>query len=547
MGRQKNNKKYKEAVKRVLDPSLASLEIVRIVEEFGMWEKEMCCAVARNPNTPSELLKGYLLEQYAEEIVQNPAFPLFRLEDPNFGFDDEDWPSNVVIWLQRKQPKALVEPLEKHKDAEVRKAALMHISKGKASLEEAHQAFSEAITRFARPTEDEWLEAAEAGLAPRYMQEKLLVSWDGRIRRDAAKLAGTKRLAKLVARAAQKPLNTKISPESLTKLASLGNYGAFLAARHPNTPLTVLRDLAQQTHIRIRYALARNPSTPHDVIVILQTDTRPRVQYALDLRAGKSFYGCPSRRPVLSEEEREEKRFKEKQIAQLIAQAKDPNTHPTFLGKLTRHDDEHVVFAAIKNPNTPQKALDLLMRRASEPTQTIKRREHWTHAKWTPLLHHLIACPHVPKHLKDDVFPIARCYFLPKLVPYLSEEQRETYVEIGDGNNAGMRRALYNYGGESPPLRKQHLKAMKYHGPLRYTYFNRHICFLRCHHAKPPSKRSYWCWAEDEEEWTMRFVQCLHPKITAEFLEYQLEIEGNRYVRAATEARLKEIAEITGI
>jgi hypothetical protein len=285
-------------------------------------------AVAENPNTPSQVLER-LSVMFPEAFFANPILDLLSLENPNFIADLPAWarsrmlacenaPEGFLRWAEqwssdeallavcanRGAPQAMLERLCDHHDANVARAAQLHLNSGRQV---------EAMT-FTQILQDETLErdtetlkallvvnlatlevlevlaldndadvrkgvAQHAGV-PSSILERLAADDDEDVRTIArANLRGTGERFELVARL--EAGETNLTADELERASDVGVWAFKLVVQQVNAPLMLLERAAQSEDWRVREAAARNPNLSGELLEKLAQDSDRDVRAAI--------------------------------------------------------------------------------------------------------------------------------------------------------------------------------------------------------------------------------------------------------------------------
>lgn len=230
-------------------------------------EKEVRRAVAQNPNTPFAALYELSFE-FTDEFWQNPAQPLFLLENPAF-FQSLSLYKRAQLLSSEHVPQGFLEASAQHPVPFIRKAvaALPHCPV-RLLIALAHD-----------PEPELRRQVAQHPSVPDAALERLSWDQDPNIRAEAARRPNTPRSslerlaqdasAKVRAAVAQNPNSPAPLLEALSNDPSLSVREAV--AQHPNTSAGILARLATES-ASLREALTQNPGLPASLLEQLSQD-----------------------------------------------------------------------------------------------------------------------------------------------------------------------------------------------------------------------------------------------------------------------------------
>ena len=220
-------------------------------------DEKVLAAIARNPNTPSELLVE-LAGEYLDEIGNNPALELILFENPNFiedisykHFEDFLYKHEKCcsIWL----PDWFFKLAVFHSNYEIRSLIASN--------------FHTPVSYLGKLAKDEH-EYVRSGVAdnentPSFLLEKLAEDEDS----DVRERVGFNE-------------NTPIS--LLEKLAEDESFWVrYSVAYNKNTPINLLEKLVTDPHPAVRSTVAENQNTPISLLEKLTEDEDDEVRKAV--------------------------------------------------------------------------------------------------------------------------------------------------------------------------------------------------------------------------------------------------------------------------
>jgi hypothetical protein len=215
---------------------------------------------ARDPNTPViELLR--LLLSFADDVLQNPAFSLAMLEQPDLWgrvnvelvrpVASSRWcPASFVVWAVASPHVELLAPSLIENSAlapNLRRLALEHFFVPEKTWRLLHR----ALSQFLSPPELNLL--ARAQVAPGFSP----------------------------------PQDPSLTEEEFALLVALGLSGQALAVAQGTCPTAVVQRFVRSRDYRLRVALARNPGLDLKTQLALAADLHPWVREALAENPGR--------------------------------------------------------------------------------------------------------------------------------------------------------------------------------------------------------------------------------------------------------------------
>ncbi|OCQ99279.1 hypothetical protein BCD67_08955 [Oscillatoriales cyanobacterium USR001] len=224
--------------------------------------------IAANPKTPIDVL-FYLGSEFPEQLLNNPSFSLFLLDNPNLA---TQIPLETLRSIVRYKvvPFCLIDRAVNQLDKETLLALAENPETSKEVLQKLIQ------SRYASVAEAAKLHVNLAGEITEISQEETIEAiWNSEM--NGQKLGDfLEQLSKINA-----------LPESFIKsfsndrtavyiLEDLAKYNHVLLcqtlANNPNTPAGILQDLAKDNYRGVRQNVAKNPNTPIEVLEILLSD-----------------------------------------------------------------------------------------------------------------------------------------------------------------------------------------------------------------------------------------------------------------------------------
>ena len=288
--------------------------------------------VASNPNAPMRVLER-LSVAFPSVFLSNPILDLLALENPNWIMDlpawarspllsCEDAPEGFLRWAEqfgdensllavcanRAALQAMLERLCEHHDANVARAAQLHVNSGREPSEgveattltqilrdETLERDSETlkallVVNLATPEVLEVLAldndadvrkgVAQHGGVPSSILERLAADDDEDVRAIArANLSGTGERFGLVARL--EAGETNLTPDELERASEVGIWAFKLAVQQANAPMMLLERAANNEDWRVREAAARNPNLGGELLERLAQDSDRDVRAAI--------------------------------------------------------------------------------------------------------------------------------------------------------------------------------------------------------------------------------------------------------------------------
>ncbi|UCG25617.1 MAG: hypothetical protein JSW55_06415 [Chloroflexota bacterium] len=147
-----------------------------------------------------------------------------------------------------------------------------------------------------------------------------------------------------------------LTGEQLTRLADLGAWARFLAARHPDSPPDLLVNISSDPEWRVRSGLIDNPNTPDSLI-----EGALNAPVADDV----STIRCLSRTSIPAEIQVKLARYPDPEVR--LALARHPAATPEMLGRLVSDGSKEIRRLAAGHPKTRAADAQLLVRAGSTP------------------------------------------------------------------------------------------------------------------------------------------------------------------------------------
>ena len=374
-------------------------------------------AVASNPNTSKESLfqLGY---EFPEELLNNPIFDLFFLENPNLLNEIPestlesilkletipntilDWVTNnykdgYILFIVLRNAKLSSEYLNKliiNKNVWIAEEAKLHIN-WHEEIENSEQFIRQALQKkrlglhtytryifislFTEMISSQWVNDFAFYAVP-YLSQTIMENLHIPAN-ILAKLATHEimNVRSAVARNLNTPANV------LTMLANdKYKYVRSQVARNPNTPVNILIKLASEEQFSIRCQVAVNPNTPVNILEQLVTDKNSYVKSAVatnpknllsirntnisvkvleELATDKTYnVSIPMTKQINDSTTSLQKLAIDENVNVRSQVAKSPNTPLKILERLAIDESVDVRSQVAKNPNTPLKILERL-------------------------------------------------------------------------------------------------------------------------------------------------------------------------------------------
>jgi hypothetical protein len=260
--------------KQAADPSTTHEELRALARIPALIE-----LIASNPNIPPDLLRVFC-RRHPNEILANPSLPLIFLENP--GFLHELEPDVLMALLSHPScPTEYLEVASTHSSFIVRKFVAANLRTPIAILLQLSQDPFTVIM------------VAKNPMTPTSLIVELAEGEDGEVRRQAILHPSMpkERLRLLQQASGSLTLNSPFGPllgvehDSLRTLSHGGLYARQLAARHPDTPIECLEQLAQDKDEQLRIYLAGNPSLIPSLAALLATDEERTVRTCIACHA----------------------------------------------------------------------------------------------------------------------------------------------------------------------------------------------------------------------------------------------------------------------
>lgn len=383
------------------DPTTAADHLKKLADTDDRRIRE---TIAGNPNAPTELLLE-LGEEFPEQLLNNPIFPLLCLEElhqvddiplktlcsllkqPNvpehffeLGVKTQNWEAIGSLGMNPQTPKAILERLVQNtRNSDFQQVAKLHVN-WEGEISEGWQAIAlqEIESLFKRSASGVLHEfkqlCAIAKIGPDSLpdcviEQQAIAADPETPRRLLESLSSSEHFEIRLAVAA----NLSTPSESLTKLAEEPNESIHQAiAENPNTPPAVLTQLAKSSKqsVAVLEAIVRHPATPLPILEHLVSSKYPSVtQGAIEnLYWGTNFdpqwktlyqNRLASTYPDLPSPLRQklEKMVVNPDPEIRIKLAADPKTPPQILSQLAHDLDIEVRLALVNNPQIPGRIL----------------------------------------------------------------------------------------------------------------------------------------------------------------------------------------------
>jgi hypothetical protein len=328
----------------------------------GTPKKEVCEAVARNPNTPFEILLT-LLPVYAEQVLENPALFFLLMENPALAAQLEGDQLVALLRFEAVPRAFLKRALDLPEGSDAHQEALMHVMvRGEVGPNWHDELLRDFGMAMHFSTSDE-IFFEVPGLLPATLRENLLKrltthpflalnpdltpAMFAALRKDTISLKTWQRLAQ----------NPATSPALLAQLSMLNYYSVNqLIALHPLVGPETLVDLAHNEYLLAREAVAMNPRTPTATLAELATDAFAEVRAAVAGNPAATVAICT----LLASDPFSIVR---EQVAM------HPQTPPELLAQLAEESFPPLHTALVRNPALP---LALFERLAQEESPTMQ-------------------------------------------------------------------------------------------------------------------------------------------------------------------------------
>ncbi|MEH2126055.1 hypothetical protein [Nostoc sp.] len=304
---------------------------VVVLEELSLHpQPEVREAVARNPNTPTEVLLK-LGKEFPDAITANPIFNLLLLENPESHF--------VRLSLARSTTtsESAIAQLSKIEDEEILCAVARN---PKTPLELLEQLVESPPAFYDRDN-------------------------DGQYKVD-------NRLFIAIAR------NPNTSESLLLKLAESGISNIEMAiAENPKTPLSLLNKFANWRDFSMHKTIARNPQAPSAILEKLAGENEKEIRDLVKNHPNVSetaiaiinfIEGKPGTSIDLLEQLASDRRASVRRLV-----AAHPSTPAKVLEKLAQDTDEYVPFKAVNNPNATSTVLEFFAEFLVKQHQLVSR------------------------------------------------------------------------------------------------------------------------------------------------------------------------------
>ena len=321
--------------------------------------------VTANPNSPKEVLLD-LASQFPEELLTNPIFDLLLLENPNLleemplstlrSLLKRDFcPKAFLTWvgniedkgvqlslaMNADTPKSVLKKFAGVENNEVAEAARLHVNLSDEVEDDWERIFKEAVinavTSCKRVAKKEALKLALLSL---------FVELPLRLNKDVMLIPNVGRvLAKLMFTPSAKLAILVQSDDRITRKELVSN---------PNTPIRILKQLAQDKSKSVAKAVLDNANAPEEFRITMLKQFAPSLAspvYGTYWRSRKSI--ANSINSILHLKEL----AKTKDPVVLIGVASNPNTPVEILEQLNNSGQWDVDLRLAANPNTPVEIL----------------------------------------------------------------------------------------------------------------------------------------------------------------------------------------------
>lgn len=311
----------------------------RLVALASHRDANVRCAVASNPNTPSQVLLRMAVH-FPKEVWENPVLDLLFFDNPNLMLEmhphsrhrllgsKDAWPE-WLYWAARQQdldillalcrnpatPLPILESLQQHPDPKVSQAATLHRHYPQSpGLQAAlHQVPTEADSAAL-------FEMLLLNMVPLWLWERIAQAPDPALR------------------------------EAL--------------ARHPQTPPHVLAILMVDEHQEVRQAALEHPNSPtttrEEVLALQEGRALPRKTLLRFLQMGPWLAALVAKNPSSSQSLLRRLSMQEEwRVRQAVAA--NERLAPSLLRQMAKDPDRDVRLAAASNRSTPSEALQGLL------------------------------------------------------------------------------------------------------------------------------------------------------------------------------------------
>lgn len=333
-------------------------------------DKTTRSCVAANPNTPTDVLLK-LGAEFPGQLIENPVFSLLLLENPAL-LEEIPLPTLQSLLKLDNVPSFILEQAADKADVEVQLALTMNPQTERKILER--------LTRSTHPqvVQAVGLHVNVAGELTQGYEEKaqeLILKIIPSIHkvdiRSYMALTQICPIPEYIVKfwmqesSYQDFCRTIVQPATLPSILELlashpSNFVRFKVAEHPNTPVSILRQLATEQEQpewgSVKSALAGNPATPEDILeslaresnditVIEKIATNPNTALnILEYLASDTSKGLV---------ETAAKRIKELKGEYTSEVLRDKKTPSWVLEKLLKQDVQSYALSVAKHPNAP--------------------------------------------------------------------------------------------------------------------------------------------------------------------------------------------------
>jgi hypothetical protein len=315
-------------------------------------EQEIRRCVASNPNTPTSVLL-VIGGEFPKELLANPAFSLFFLENPNLLYQVTDYLLSHIARFP-EVPEILLQRASRGPD-HVRRAAAKNPS-----------------------LPEEMLFRLGGDELPDVRHEILRRSWSSPSRQLL------RRLGIIADHHTLPPTDKTLTAEELGLLCESGGFAQWLVTKHPNVTSEQLEMLSNKTSTLVLSGVARCPKTPEAVIKKLTSRYELAIKTALlenpnlSAESVQAFAARPniehalkialSHRPELTQKQLEIF-SKSGRVAIRTGIAKNPSTSSRILAALSHDKSVGVRGAVAQHPSLDPKNFELL---AKDPIAAVR-------------------------------------------------------------------------------------------------------------------------------------------------------------------------------
>jgi hypothetical protein len=391
--------------------------------------------VAANPNTPTAALLT-LAEMFPNEFLQNPAFPLLLLEQPNLVeriprgvlvqlLQHEAVPESFLKWAATKTigshgdqelqllvaahdqtPTDVLNSLKESPYPQVQEAAQRHLNWDNAPKEQWREVAEDAIRAMKFSVPDTIMEDCQRyrrflnrpGALPKFLFYQLATYHESFVKGLIAENPNTpvEVLEQLchdsnafIPHCVARNPNIPATIVQLLLNSEVSHYIDCMCALSQNahTPIEKLKHWSTSWEIRLRNGVAQNPNTPVSVLLEMAKSVEslatrhPNFPLARLEELIATYLKSPSNRLFhrhIAENPRTPGHWLEKlnlqgdKVAEAIA--KHPNAAPKLLTQLAQSDELKIWTNAIQHPNLPHSTRQKLLENFSQSADMRRRR-----------------------------------------------------------------------------------------------------------------------------------------------------------------------------